>query len=243
MITKTNFRVGDRVKINPKKSYNQYAEYALGKAYVIHYIFGDLIGYPTTALLREEGDISGGFIEPLEALELVEPDTGICEKEELRKEILSNMKFPRDIADYCVNDVLMTMKAAETKNFYSLNVSKIIFNPPATIVFWEDGTKTVVECAAEDEFSEYYGFLAALGKKVYENNSQIKKLIDKKAERHENKKDEKDISDVSMDSLVEALEYLFHSARNIDDGGCPKSYLCFDTFTKPAFKEKEECGD
>lgn len=29
-------------------------------------------------------------------------------------------------------------------------------------------------------------------------------------------------------------------ARNIDDGGCPKSYLCFDTFTKPAFKEKEE---
>lgn len=29
-------------------------------------------------------------------------------------------------------------------------------------------------------------------------------------------------------------------ARNVDDGGCPKSYLCFNTFTKPAFKEKEE---
>lgn len=29
-------------------------------------------------------------------------------------------------------------------------------------------------------------------------------------------------------------------ARNKDDGGCPKSYLCFDTFTKPAFKEKED---
>lgn len=29
-------------------------------------------------------------------------------------------------------------------------------------------------------------------------------------------------------------------ARNIDDGGCPKSYLCFDTFTKPGFKAKEE---
>lgn len=27
-------------------------------------------------------------------------------------------------------------------------------------------------------------------------------------------------------------------ARNKDDGRCPKSYLCFDTFTKPAFKEK-----
>ena len=182
MIMKTNFKVGDRVKINPKKSYNQYAEYALGKAYVIHEIHGDLIGYQTVALLKEEeGDISGGFIESLEALELVEPDAGICEKEELRKEILSKMKFPHGVANYCENDVLMTMKAAETKSFYSLNVSKIIFNPPATIVFWEDGTKTVVKCSAEDEFSEYCGFLAALGKKVYENNNQIKKLIDKKS--------------------------------------------------------------
>lgn len=194
MIMKTNFKVGDRVKINPKKSYNQYSEYALSKAYVIHDIRGALIGYQTVALLKEEeGDISGGFIESLEALELVEPDAGIREKEELRKEILSKMA---------------TIKLAETKNFYSLNVSKIIFNPPATIVFWDDGTKTVVKCAAEDEFNEYYGFLAALGKKVYESNSQIKKLIDKKAEWHENKKGEKDIPGVSMDSLTGVLEYL-----------------------------------
>ena len=181
---KTNFKVGDRVKINPKKSCNQYSEYALGKAYVIHEIRGALIGYQTVALLKEEeGDISGGFIESLEALELVEPDAGICEKEELRKEILSKMA---------------TIKVAKTKNFYSLNVSKIIFNPPATIVFWEDGTKTVVKCSAEDEFNEYYGLLAALGKKVYENNNQIKKLIDKKAEWHENKKGEKDIPEFSI---------------------------------------------
>ena len=220
---KTNFKVGDRVKINPKKSYNQYSEYALSKAYVIHDIRGSLIGYSTVALLKEEeGDISGGLIESLEALELVEPDAGICEKEELRKEILSNMKIPLDIADYCKNDVLMTMKVAKTKNFYSLNVSKIIFNPPATIVFWEDGTKTVVKCAAEDEFNEYCGFLAALGKKVYENNNQIKKLIDKKAEWYENKKGEKDIPDVSMNSLGEALEYLCTGTFDRHDGNNKK---------------------
>ena len=219
---RTNFKVGDRVKVNPKKSYNMYTEYALGKTYVIHDIFGSLMGYPETALLKEEGDISGGIIEPIEALELVEPGTGICEKEELRKEILSKMKFPHDIADYCVNNVLMTMKVAETKNFYSLNVSKIIFNPPATIVFWEDGTKTVVKCSAEDKFNEYYGFLAALGKKVYENNSQIKKLIDKKAEWHENKKDEKDIPDVSVDSFGKALEYLCTGGFDRYDGNNKK---------------------
>lgn len=223
MIMKTNFKVGDRVKINPKKSYNQYSEYALSKAYVIHDIRGALIGYQTVALLKEEeGDISGGFIESLEALELVEPNAGICEKEELRKEIHDKMKFPRNIADHCVNDVLATIKFAETKNFYSLNVSKIIFNPPATIVFWEDGTKTVVKCSAEDEFNEYYGLLAALGKKVYESNSQIKKLIDKKAEWHENKKDEKDIPDVSMNSLTEVLEHLCTGTFDWHDGNNKK---------------------
>lgn len=217
---KTNFKVGDRVKINPKKSYNQYSEYALSKAYVIRDIREALIGYQTVALLKEEeGDISGGFIESLEALELVEPNAGICEKEELRKEFLSKMKFPHDIANYCENDVLMTIKA---KNFYSLNVSKIIFNSPATIVFWEDGTKTVVKCSAEDEFSEYYGFLAALGKKVYESNSQIKELIDKKAERHENKKGEKDIPGVSMNSLTDAFGHIFYDAYNRHDGNNKK---------------------
>lgn len=207
-IPRTNFKVGDRVKINPKKSYNQYTEFALDKTYVIHDIRGSLIGYQTVALLKEEeGDISGGFIESIEALELVEPNASVCEKEELRKEILSKMA---------------TINVAKTKNSYPLNVSKIIFNPPATIVFWEDGTKTVVKCAAEDEFSEYYGFLAALGKKAYENNSQIKKLIDKKAEWHENKKGEKDAPGVSMNSLGEVLEYLCTGTFDRYDGNNKK---------------------
>lgn len=60
----------------------------------------------------------------------------------------------------------------------------IIYNPPATIVFWTDGTKTVVKCSAEDEYNEYYGFLCALGKKMFGTNSHLKKLIDEKAERH-----------------------------------------------------------
>lgn len=61
---------------------------------------------------------------------------------------------------------------------------KIIYNPPATIVFWTDGTKTVVKCNMDDEYNEYYGFLCALGKKMFGTNSHLKKLIDEKAERH-----------------------------------------------------------
>lgn len=54
---------------------------------------------------------------------------------------------------------------------------KIIFNPPATIVFWEDGSKTVVKCRKGTEFDPYYGFTCALAKKVYGNNSQVNRIV------------------------------------------------------------------
>ena len=63
-----------------------------------------------------------------------------------------------------------------------LNVDRIIFSPPATIVFWKDGTKTVVKCAKGEPFSEYNGFAAALLKKVFGSNSAVKKLIQRKKE-------------------------------------------------------------
>lgn len=61
-----------------------------------------------------------------------------------------------------------------------LNVDRIIFSPPATIVLWKDGTKTVVKCAKGEPFSEYNGFAAALLKKVFGSNSAVKKIIQRK---------------------------------------------------------------
>lgn len=61
-----------------------------------------------------------------------------------------------------------------------LNVDRIIFSPPATIVFWKDGTKTVVKCAKGEPFNEYNGFAAALLKKVFGSNSAVKKIIQRK---------------------------------------------------------------
>ena len=58
-------------------------------------------------------------------------------------------------------------------------VKKIIYNPPATIVFWEDGSKTVVKYSQYDEYNLYFGFLAALAKKVYGNPSRVRKIVDK----------------------------------------------------------------
>lgn len=46
-------------------------------------------------------------------------------------------------------------------------IERIIFNDPATIVYWTDGTKTVVK-AHEDEFSEEHGLAMAMARKFLE---------------------------------------------------------------------------
>lgn len=60
---------------------------------------------------------------------------------------------------------------------------RIILNFPATIVFWKDGTKTVVKCAAGTDPDLYNAFCAALAKKVFDTNSHLKKVIEKAYEK------------------------------------------------------------
>ena len=55
---------------------------------------------------------------------------------------------------------------------------KIIYNYPATVVYWKDGTKTVVKCSENDLFDEQAGFKAALAKKLYGHNHFIQKMVD-----------------------------------------------------------------
>ena len=64
--------------------------------------------------------------------------------------------------------------------FNEMEPTRIIFNDPATIVFWNDGSKTVVKCTAGQKFSEYYGYLAAMAKKIYSTNGVINRLIKEK---------------------------------------------------------------
>ena len=49
-----------------------------------------------------------------------------------------------------------------------LKIEKVIFNNPATIVFWSDGSKTVVKCANE-EFDKEKGLAMAICKRVLGN--------------------------------------------------------------------------
>ena len=58
------------------------------------------------------------------------------------------------------------------------SIKKVIFNPPATIILWEDGTKTVVKTRKGTEFNPYYGFTAAVTKKVCGSNSRVNDFVE-----------------------------------------------------------------
>ena len=51
-----------------------------------------------------------------------------------------------------------------------LKISKVIFNDPATIVFWKDGTKTVVKCGENDIYDPEKGLAMAVAKKFLGTN-------------------------------------------------------------------------
>lgn len=52
------------------------------------------------------------------------------------------------------------------QNNRRFSIKKVIFNDPATIVIWEDGSKTVVKCQDGDIFDKEKGLAMAISKRA-----------------------------------------------------------------------------
>lgn len=89
-----------------------------------------------------------------------------------------------------------TMTAASIKN--------VIFNPPATIVFWTDGSKTVVKCNAKEEFDPEKGMAMAIAKRCANNSDDFYKEIKKWVE----KSGYKQVDDVK--ALVKEIKRVYY---------------------------------
>lgn len=65
------------------------------------------------------------------------------------------------------------------------DIKKVIYNPPATIIYWKDGTKTVVKCSDQDfdlgRMNPETGVVYAIAKKVLGNkgnyNDVLRRLV------------------------------------------------------------------
>lgn len=77
-----------------------------------------------------------------------------------------------------------------------MGIKKVIFNNPATIVLWNDGTKTVVKCSENDTFDPEKGLAFCFLKKLLGNNyyKTIKSEV--------GKYDEKTLTDIESTSIV-----------------------------------------
>lgn len=78
-----------------------------------------------------------------------------------------------------------------TDEMKNVDVKKIIFSGPKTIVFWNDGTKTIVSMSKDEaKFDPEAAFCAAYTKKMFGVNSKIKRIIKEKSNYEEWKEKE-----------------------------------------------------
>ena len=67
----------------------------------------------------------------------------------------------------------------------STHPEKVVYADPATVVYWGDGTKTVVVCQEGDTYDEREGFLLCCAKKLMGNTGAFNRdMAEHAPERH-----------------------------------------------------------
>ena len=117
------------------------------------------------------------------------------------KYLVSDMLYAAH--NYCMHD---------TVNSSRMMIKNVIFNNPATIVFWSDGSKTVVK-ANLDDYDQEKGLAMAIAKKALGNEGNyynvFKKWLPKNDEEIEIKIDQN-----FNDAINKALEDIKNSIKN-----------------------------
>ena len=94
------------------------------------------------------------------------------------EEMRNNIKETQDTLTHMFIDSTYGIKIHK-----DVEITKVIFNNPATIVFWSDGKKTVVKCGSDEAFDEEKGLAMAISKRVLGNKgnyyNEFKKWLPK----------------------------------------------------------------
>ena len=74
-----------------------------------------------------------------------------------------------DLLDEIFGDAANETKKWENSVDLDKEIDHVVFNDPATIVFWKDGTKTVTKCHAGDTFNNETGLEMCIIRKLTKN--------------------------------------------------------------------------
>ena len=130
------------------------------------------------------------------------------------------LKVPNDnITVSCITEIICTI--LKNKSYYNkeisdesdnkLSIKKVIFNRPATIVLWEDGTKTVVKCDSDEDFDYEKGLAMAISKKALGNKGNYYKF-----KKHITNSD--DANSLTLEDVRRAFTHLAANASKILNG-------------------------
>lgn len=99
------------------------------------------------------------------------------ENEDMYSTIIENIK------KYSINskDVCLGGRSVADNSVVkvTIGIEKVIYNYPATVVFWKDHTKTVVKCQGEDSYDPQKGFMLCILKKLMGNQGNYNNFIKK----------------------------------------------------------------
>lgn len=106
-------------------------------------------------------------------------------------QFMPNRENDRAFHQYLIWDDALTRKLYDkiqkekNKAIYDNMIQRVIFNPPATIVIWRDGSKTVVKCGENDIFDPEKGLAMAISKRAFGDNRDYYEIFAKWVGKYE----------------------------------------------------------
>ena len=104
-------------------------------------------------------------------------------KENIGKVEEKNIDFYKDILEKLHDDINKQSRIDNSFGSYYEDdggnvtyIKEVIYNDPAVVVIWNDGTKTVSKCDYGDNFNPEFGLILCVLKKVV-GNDQVAKLL------------------------------------------------------------------
>lgn len=98
-----------------------------------------------------------------------------CNPCDIAAAVIDNNEEISAIEQYCVNDMKVTFDiwTSQTKP----HIDHVIFNGPATIVFWNDGTKTVVKHDGKGRKDKRTAIMYAFMRKIYGEGKEYHNIL------------------------------------------------------------------
>lgn len=118
---------------------------------------------------------------------VVGPYTACCEVRKNMDVASMYPKFSDSILNYMKKDVESTMDLYKRLEEKKNTIKKVIFHDPATIIYWEDGTKTVVKVQNGEKFDPEKGMAMAICKKTHGNDGSYYEAFKKFLPKEEKK--------------------------------------------------------